>query len=92
MTCGIGIVLHEARLRSVDSMVAAHGDVFAGVPFCASLAENDVARYHIFLCIDALLVNGFRKREMSEELGFRSLQFPLTEVERRSDDSYPSAH
>jgi hypothetical protein len=37
-------------------MVAAHGNVFARVPFCAALAEDDVARYHVFPCIGALLV------------------------------------
>lgn len=50
MSHGIAIELHEARLRRVDRVVPPHGAVFTGMPFGATLAEDDVARDHVFLC------------------------------------------
>lgn len=46
---GIAVIADVARCHGEDGMVAAHGDVGAGKPVCAALAEEDVACYDVFI-------------------------------------------
>lgn len=50
MPFGISVVLDVSCLRRVNGVIAAHGAIFAWIPMCAALAEDDVARDHILLC------------------------------------------
>lgn len=49
MSLGIAVVFYEAGLCRVDRVVPTYGAVFASMPLCAALLENDVARDYVFL-------------------------------------------
>lgn len=58
MALGIRVVFHIARGERVDGVITTHAAVFAGKPFGATLAEDDISRNHElvarFFCTETL--------------------------------------